>query len=204
MKKIFLDFDDTMAESSKCMINLINKIYNCNKTQEDLKDYGFQSIYPISEKEKLELFESDDFFKNLKLKEGVLDFINTYYKKYKIIISTKGTYKNLIKKEKWIKDIFGDKIIFMGLNGNSHDKSYVDMKDSIEIEDNASCLNTNAKIKILYKSFNNFPWQQVECSKDIIIVNTWEDICQILDFYEKYDYKDLEEKDKKHEKNYFN
>ena len=47
-------------------------------------------------------------------------------------------------------------------------------------------------LKILYKSFNQFPWQQPDTDDEYIAVNTWEEIDSILDFYGKYNCKTLE------------
>ena len=66
------------------------------------------------------------------------------------------------------------------------------MADSIQIDDCTKELNTNAQIKILYKSSNNFPWQQDYENTSILIANTWEEISDVVSFYSKYDYKSLE------------
>ena len=50
-----------------------------DKTEDDLKDYNYSSIYPITEKEKNQMFESDNFYNGLEFKSGVLDVLNKYY-----------------------------------------------------------------------------------------------------------------------------
>lgn len=195
--KIFLDFDDTMVESSKRIVELINRKYSCNKDICELKDYRFQSIYPVSKKEVTDFFASDDFFNNLEKKIGIDWFINKNFSGYKIIISTKGTPKNLIKKEKWLMNNYLHKVSFIGLTGDPRDKSAVDMKDSIQIDDNVECLNTNAKIKILYKSSHNYEWQKLDANSDIIVANTWKEVDDIIGFYSMYNFDNLEPKEKK-------
>ena len=67
------------------------------------------------------------------------------------------------------------------------------MKNSIQIDDNLKCLETNASLKILYKNFNDFPWQRPTGNEECISVNTWEEIDDILNFYKNYNCETLEE-----------
>lgn len=192
MKNIYLDFDNTLVESNKCVIKILNKKYHISKTEADIKDYHFNSIYPISEKEKIEIFESDEFYNLLEFKPQVLDVLNKYKDSYNIIIVSKGTENNLIKKEEWLHKNLPYEIQFIGLTGQSFAKDSVDMSDGIQIDDNFNCLKTNALLKILYKSFNQFPWQKANSNDEYIAVNTWEEIDSILNFYKNYNIKTLE------------
>lgn len=192
MKTIYLDFDNTIVESNKRVIEILNDRYNISKTEDDMKDYQFNSIYPISEKEKLDIFESDEFYNGLKFKPNVLEVLDKYKDSYKFIIISKGTENNLAKKQQWIIKNFPYTCKFIGLSGQTFNKDEIDMSDAIQIDDNFSCLRTNAAIKILYKSFNQFPWQQANSEDEYIAVNTWEEIDSILDFYGKYNCKTLE------------
>lgn len=191
MNTIYLDFDNTIVESNKRVIKILNDKYNISKTESDLSDYHFNSIYPISEKEKLEIFESDDFYSGLELKPGVMDVLSKYFKFYNIVIVSKGTKNNLLKKEEWIKSHLPFNFKFIGLRGQSFNKN-IDMKNSIQIDDNIKCLETNASLKILYKNFNEFPWQQIKGNEECISVNTWEEIDSILNFYKNYNCETLE------------
>ena len=76
MDTIYLDFDNTIVESNKKIIEILNNKYNLSKTEDDMNDYEFHSIYPISEKEKLDMFESDEFYTNLEFKPMVLEVLN--------------------------------------------------------------------------------------------------------------------------------
>ena len=192
MKTIYLDFDNTMVESNKRIIEILNSKYHTSKTENDLKDYQFDSIYPISEQEKLEIFESDEFYNGLEFKPQVLEVLNKYKDSYNFIIVSKGTPNNLVKKQNWIISHLPYSLKFIGLSGQTFKKDEIDMSDGIQIDDNFSCLKTNAALKILYKSFNQFPWQQPDSDDEYIAVNTWEEIDSILDFYGKYNCKTLE------------
>ena len=77
MTTIYVDFDNTIVESNQKIIELLNERYGLSKTEADLLDYGYQSIAPITEEEKNALFESDDFFNNLKfIINYIFDYIN--------------------------------------------------------------------------------------------------------------------------------
>ena len=192
MNTIYLDFDNTIVESNKRVIDILNNRYNLSKTESDLNDYHFNSIYPITENEKLAIFESDEFYDNLKFKPGVLEVVYKYFAFYNIIIVSKGTKDNLLKKEKWIKSHLPFNFKFISLKGQSLNKK-IDMKNSIQIDDNLKCLETNASLKILYKNFNEFPWQRPTGNEECISVNTWEEIDDILNFYKNYNCETLEE-----------
>lgn len=192
MKTIYLDFDNTMVESNKRIIEILNSKYHTSKTEADIKDYQFNSIYPISEQEKLDMFESDEFYNGLEFKPQVLEVLNKYKDSYNFIIVSKGTPNNLVKKQNWIISHLPYNLKFIGLSGQTFKKDEIDMSDGIQIDDNFSCLKTNAALKILYKSFNQFPWQQPDTDDEYIAVNTWEEIDSILDFYGKYNCKTLE------------
>ena len=193
MNTIYLDFDNTIVESNKRIIDILNNKYKISKSEKDLSDYNYNSIYPITVEEKLSMFESDEFYSGLEFKPGVLDVLKKYADIYKIIIVSKGTPLNLEKKEKWIRQNIPFEFPFIGLSGQSFRKK-VDMEGAIQIDDTFKCLETNASLKILYKNFNNFPWQQPECDEEYFTTNTWEEIDSILDFYKQYNYKTLEKK----------
>ncbi len=191
MKTIYLDFDNTIVESNKRIIEMLNEKYGTSKTEEDLCDYNYNSIYPISESEKTKMFENDDFYNGLEFKYGVLDVLNKYNKFYNIIILSIGTEENLRKKQEWLKKFLPD-YQFIGIDGQTRKKNNINMENAIQIDDNFSCLKTNADLKILYKSFHNFPWQEPTSDEELMMVNTWEEIDSILDFYKKYNCKTLE------------
>lgn len=195
MQKIFLDFDNTLVESNKRIIEILNKRYGLNKTENDLKDYYYASIYNKVTKEEIEnIFASDEFFEGLEFKPLAYELFNKYKDKYEIVITTKGNSYNLELKKAWIRDNLGKDISFIGLTGNSHDKSSVNMNGGIQIDDNSNCLKTNASVKILYRDNHDYPWQRKYTNKNILLVDSWEQIDEILEFYNKYDNKTLDRK----------
>lgn len=194
MNTIYLDFDNTIVESNKRVIDIINKRYGTNKTEADLLDYGYQSIYPISDEEKLGIYESDEFFEDLEIKPHVLDVLIHYMQKYEIIITTKGTSENLRKKKTWIDENLPFGLGFIGITNDSLSKRSVDMSNGIQVDDVSKALDTNAGLHILYRDGNYFPWQKIEANDDIIVANTWWQIEEILEFCLSCDYKSLKVK----------
>ena len=106
--------------------------------------------------------------------------LNKYDGKVKFVITTKGTAENLKKKEQWIKENIPGNISFVGITNNSLSKRQVDMTNGIQIDDCTAALDTNADIKILYKDNHNFNWQSNYNNTDILVVNTWLEIDDIL------------------------
>ena len=196
MNTIYIDFDNTIVESNKKIIELLNKEYGLSKTESDLIDYNYNSIAPITRQEKVALFQSDEFFDCLEFKDVFLDFFNKYSEKMNFVVVTKGTSINLEKKISWLKKNLPKKIDFIGMP-NSLSKKRINMRDGIQIDDTTIELDTDAQIKILYKSDNNFDWQQGYDNSDIIVVNTWKEIDDVISFYLKYDYKTLNRKEGK-------
>ena len=192
MNTIFLDFDNTIVESNKRIIELLNCRYNLHKTEDDLSRYDYSDIAPISRDEILSLYESNEFFDNLQFKKGALDAILKYKNQYHIIIVTRGTQANLAKKHEWIKDNISNDLDFIGIDGQFITKSVINMRNGIQIDDESVCLQTNAGVRLLYTSGNSFPWQKINPNEDIIVVHSWQELDDVLGFYSKYNYKTLD------------
>lgn len=198
MIKLFLDADDTILNSSETIIEILNDKHNLHprKTIKDLTSWNFNSIYPMARKDLMSIFESDEFFERVTFKKGFLEFYNKFKNTFKIIIVTKGTLENLEKKSKFFKKLLPDAEI-QGLiftEEQSFDKSLVDMTGGIQIDDRMDCLaNTKASIKILIKNFNEFPWNNMYNTviDNLYAVNTWEEISEIYDFFQKYDTEEI-------------
>ncbi len=183
---LFLDADDTILNSSEVVIDIINKKYNTNKTIENLKDWGYKSIYKyITIEEVEEIYNSKEFFEKIKLKEGFIKFVNDFNKYIKITIITKGWEENLLHKKNFFKYNL-PQAKFLGMcfaENNSFDKSNIDMSEGIQIDDRTDCLQSNANIKILYRDkpetfHNHVPIGQ----NNFYLCTSWEEIGQIIEF----------------------
>lgn len=184
-RKIVLDFDDTLVKSSEQIIRILNKKYNLNKNINDLKDWGYRSIYKnITSEEVLEMFGSEEFFEGLELNTGVKFFIETFKDDFEFIICSKGDENNLRNKKVFCEKLFkGTDYTFIpllsdGKENHNLDKSCIDLSDCIFcVEDNVSAvLSINTLKKILIKNYREVYWNKIpEDSDNIYVIN---------DFYE--------------------
>lgn len=186
--KIFLDCDDTILESSKCVINILNKKYNLHKTIEDLKDFNYRSIYgPINKKEVFDIFESEEFWKNVEINKLFKENIEILKNDFEIVFVSCGTDKNLNKKLKYLKKYFD--FDFIGKRISAEDvnlkKNHIDMSNAIQIDDNPRSLNgTNAAIKIFLQNGRDVKGNDAPINEDnLYIVQNWSEILEILNFF---------------------
>lgn len=186
--RVFLDCDDTIIDSSKCIINLLNQKNGTNKTIRDLKDFHYRSIdKTLTNDDVIKLFESDDFWNTVHYSQEFLKYNRFLDNNFEVEIVSCGTKPNLEKKERYLKDL-GYK--FTGVlidNDMNLCKRHINMQGGIQIDDNIQSIeNTNATIKILFQGGNNFPWNRVKSNIDnLYVAQTWEEIYQILEFFKK-------------------
>lgn len=161
MKKIFIDFDCTIADSIKTYCNVYNLSY---KEQEGFKEADHNKVDAYDLKDQCHLvdhqesiFSNEEFFKHLEFMTDATDVLEKLSTQYELIICSIGTLDNISYKAKWIKNnlSFIKSVILltgtMGSSGLKMDKSTVDMKDSIFIDDHAdNLLSTNAELKICF------------------------------------------------------
>lgn len=185
---LFLDFDDTICLTSKQFVKLANKKYKKEENWNNINRWDFKDLYPeITNNDIDNIFSSEDFFVDLELCENCLDVISSIKNIVNIHITTIGTDRNLKNKMKWIKENLNIDFNFNGiLDTGINDKSSVDMSGAIFVDDRTDNLrSSNANIKILYKNYHNYSWQQIEPNDNIYVVDSWEQIYSILDFISK-------------------
>ena len=186
--KIYLDCDDTILNSSKCVIEILNQKNGTNKTIIDLKDFNYRSIdKTLNDYSVLELFESDDFWGSVKYNTEFLKYDSFLRNNFDIEIVSCGTKYNLEKKEKFLEPL-GFKFRGVLIDENlSLCKKCINMQNGIQIDDNMHSMeNTNAAIKILFQNNNDFTWNKPKPNIDnLYVVQTWKEIYQILEFLKK-------------------
>lgn len=185
---LFLDFDDTICLTSKQFVKLANKKYKKEEDWNNINRWDFKDLYPeITNNDIDNIFSSEDFFVGLELCENCLDVINSVKNLVNIHIATIGTDKNLKNKMKWIKENLNMDFNFNGiLDTGINDKSSIDMSGAIFVDDRIDNLrSSNANIKILYRNYHNYSWQQIEPNDNIYVVDSWKQIYSILDFISK-------------------
>lgn len=179
-QRIFLDFDGTLVNSRKAYFSAYEKLYSCHREYvhpnwDDGSNWNLRSMCPLA---KEDLFEHDLFYYDLELEKDAYKYAEMISKKYDIIICSIGTYVNISKKAVWIKNRlpFIDKVILINNAHNHMDKSIIDMKGGIIIDDVSNNLITsNADMKLCYGDTYawNDNWTGERC-------RTWEDVYNSL------------------------
>lgn len=192
---IFLDADDTILESSKTVIAILNERYNITppKNITHMKEWNYRSICKhVTGKEVDEIYSSDEFFERVTINPDFLKIYERYKEKFNFCVVTKGTKQNLEKKRQYLKERLPD-IVFTGISfttedSTDFDKSKIDMSRGIQIDDRMDCLNTNANCKILLKNNLNVPWNAYggEDVGNLYIVNNWDEIERIFQFSQQF------------------
>jgi 5'(3')-deoxyribonucleotidase len=178
--KLFVDFDGTIVNARKAYFSVYESLYSHHQKYvhpnwEDKHSWDLKLMCPLV---KEDLFEHDLFFYNLEFEQDADKYLKMLSKKYEIIICSIGTYKNIAKKSLWVKSKlpFIGKSIFINNGDNHMDKSIVDMKDGIIVDDVSSNLITsNAQGKICYGEVFawNEDWDGIKCLN-------WKDLYEIL------------------------
>ena len=195
MVTLYVDADDTILDSSKAVIEILNEKYNLSpaKTILDLEDWNYHSICDeVTTAEVTEIYNSKDFFDRVKIKKGFENFCRKHKDKFSLKIVTKGTFENLRRKEEYFSKYLPEaEVVGIGFNTDTlsdFGKGHIDMAGGIQIDDRTDSLNTNAPIKILITHGMQLPWNQYlgEYDKEsVYILENWDLIEEsLLFFYE--------------------
>lgn len=186
--KLFIDFDNTIANSSEVIVDMLNEHFDKNEKFEKLRKYDFSDLFPECSYWDIEkFFNSDEMFERLKIFPNMIETVDTFKDFFdEISIVTIGTKDNLENKKRFLKEN-NLELTFYGIENNGRsDKSSVDMHNGVFIDDHIGCLHSsNAKIKILMKNVENGEWNKVEPNDDIYVVNNWYEVYSIFDFIKK-------------------
>lgn len=186
--KLFIDFDNTIANSSEVIVDMLNEHFDKNENFEKLRKYDFSDLFPECSYWDIEkFFNSDEMFDRLKIFPNMIETVDAFKDFFdEISIVTIGTKDNLENKKRFLKEN-NLELTFYGIENNGRsDKSSVDMHNGVFIDDHIGCLHSsNAKIKILMKNVENGEWNKVEPNDDIYVVNNWYEVYSIFDFIKK-------------------
>lgn len=186
--KLFIDFDNTIANSSEVIVDMLNEHFDKNENFEKLRKYDFSDLFSECSYWDIEkFFNSDEMFERLKIFPNMIETVDAFKDFFdEISIVTIGTKDNLENKKRFLKEN-NLELTFYGIENNGRsDKSSVDMHNGVFIDDHIGCLHSsNAKIKILMKNVENGEWNKVEPNDDIYVVNNWYEVYSIFDFIKK-------------------
>lgn len=186
--KLFIDFDNTIANSSEVIVDMLNEHFDKNENFEKLRKYDFSDLFPECSYWDIEkFFNSDEMFERLKIFPNMIETVDAFKDFFdEISIVTIGTKDNLENKKRFLKENNLELTLYGIENNGRSDKSSVDMHNGVFIDDHIGCLHSsNAKIKILMKNVENGEWNKVEPNDDIYVVNNWYEVYSIFDFIKK-------------------
>lgn len=181
MKKLILDFDNSIVDTNRAMIKSMN-VYIKDVTQKVPEDkvaycWSFADIFPETHLRYVDiLFNSKQLFDNMQLFPNVYNTLKDLHNKgVQIYICTIGSYKNIKLKLDYLHEHlpFVD-VIPIAQNNILMDKAIINMVNAVFLDDNCNCLNSsNADIKILYKH-DNFTTEKNRVWNGFV-ATSWED-----------------------------
>lgn len=179
---IFIDFDDTITQSTENVVRIVNRRYDRNVRPEDVCNWDWQDVYPgIPSKDISAVFGEEVFFNTLKFKPRAMDVLFKYSMRNNIVIVSKIIDRTaMINKTDWINKHLVDSGISVDFRGIkiTTSKGVIDMSGGIMVDDNAKYLNeTNAKYKILFRNNTKF---SIEQEWDGMEVDNWTDLDKIM------------------------
>lgn len=200
-RKLFIDVDNVIIKSTKRVIDLYNNEiskYNASHNSKkklseikfsDINDWEMSAMVDLTTlgySSSSDLFDNDIFYdfaseeiRRYFYKDAV-NSIKSLSQKFDLYIITKGNKKNLRNKFKCLQKVIGSDIIrednYIGLPLHMNDKSSINMKNSIFIDDLPdNLLSSNARYKIMFVD-KNVPWQNKWVSDEShnkYTINNW-------------------------------
>lgn len=181
---LYIDFDNSIVNSTKELVRLLNKKFNTNKNWLDVREYNCTDVFPNVKRENIiEAFDNKDFFTELQFFPNVLSTLETFKNDFNYVIVTIGTKDNLSHKKTFLRDNFPLNYDFYGIEKLDMGKGCLDMSDGIIIDDHIDNLRTsNARFKLLYKGDYDTSWNCQNWNKSgrrnegFIEVRNWNDV----------------------------
>ena len=175
--KLFLDFDCTIVNTIKSIVDLYNEDFKYYKKFKkinwiDVNTWDFTECNCATPEYINTYFNQQRFFDRVEHMDWAEKILDILKEDFEITIVSSGYSPNLIAKEKWVNEYL-PYCNFIGVNLKEYkDKSHIDMSDGIFIDDSASNLETsNAAIKICFGDeypWNN-KWKGIRC-------NNWHEV----------------------------
>lgn len=163
-QNFFIDFDGTIINTIDAFCSVYNELYinhpKFKPAEPDLvNQYDMRDQCPLVEN-VLDIFQHPLFFKFATfINDNTYEILDKLNRKYKLIVCSIGTPKNVAFKAHYLKDklpFIKDYVLIS--NPTCHmDKSIVQMEGSIFLDDIPSNLiSSNAKEKLLFGKI--YPW----------------------------------------------
>lgn len=163
--KIFIDFDNTIADSTKAICDMYNESYKDHKdfvpaSPDKCFEWDFKDVCPLAPSWWIEnCFNNKIFFSKLELLKDARSSIYRLSKKHDIYIVTIGDFRNISYKSMFIEGMlpFIKNVIFIKNENCNMNKEIIDMSDGILIDDNLENLkSSNAAYKFVFGKECNY------------------------------------------------
>lgn len=167
------------------IVAMVNEEFGLDKSVHECRKYNFSDIFPFMTYGDIEkYFGSDEFFRRACVYDKCLEVLRNHKN---VVVVTIGSNENLLKKKSFLNNIFDFPYRFVGIPDNKKsNKSCVDMSDGVLIDDNINCLrSSNAKYKLLLKTYPDSEWSREEANDEVYIVNDWNEVNTVLSFLSK-------------------
>lgn len=176
---------------------------------------------PLTREYILDIFETSEFWDVVQFKEGFKKLFYDLQSKYYIIFITQGTKGNLLRKKTWLQDNLDiyfreDKnknyeYLGIELTEDKNEVIHSELMSILEkirdvqredhcnfpftviVDDKYSNLQNSCDLKILLRNRDTVYNRVLESREDIYIANDLIHTYEILDFYSKYSYEQLNE-----------
>ena len=169
--KIYCDYDSTIVNTIKAIVDLYNEDFKYYKKYEyvhwtDIRRWDFLECNCAKSEYINTYFNQQRFFDRVEFMDNAEEILKRLSKKYEIIIVSLGYSPNLRAKEYWIKEHM-PYAKFIGVNMKKYkNKNHIDISDGfLYIDDKSSNLNTNAKYQVCFGDIYdwNEDWEGKRC-----------------------------------------
>lgn len=185
MRRIIVDFDNTMVKSSKAILDLYNKRTHSNIEYTDNHGWNFEGLIPKEHSQEVKRwFNQDEFYEVLEPMDKAVEYLELLSKNNEIIVCTKHDFRYMQMKKRYIYEYFPfiDNVICL----SRFNKSFIGNKNDIKIDDRLECLKgSECETNILFgnygynqKEINGIKYERFVC---------WEDIYKTITLREMFD-----------------
>lgn len=188
MRKLYIDFDNTIVDSTKKIVELYNEDYSYHKNFHpvnhlDINTWKFEELTLADD--VIKYFDQPRFFKNLEWMDNAEEVLKRLSRRYEIIVVSEGTFANLVGKNLWLMKNMPYAKFRPVITDLRETKALVDMSDGYFFDDRLVNLQNNNAYKSIcfgdYYSWNEC-WQGERCAN-------W---CDVERFLKKEGEKDVQ------------
>lgn len=185
--KLVIDYDNTMVNSSRTIINKLhwkNRHDRDNSFSYDPKELQWDfSPYAKTEEDRLwcvNQFNEQSFYDNLEPMRNCKEVLKKLHDKYEIIVCSNRSSSNAEMFLMSVHNLFGDLIDKIIIVDDFNKGEYI--KADIRIDDRADCMNDEDSFNIL---FGDYGYNRYDDIYSNCRANDWSEVLEIVRKYEK-------------------